>query len=730
MVAQVPYDTVTVVDPQNFTLANTIDTSLVQIISRKAGLNRRINFQTVKNYATPDITLAWLGIDVEDTTGIATTYRDFFVTDNEGEVWFVDNAGRARKLYDPSQFQDLTISDDTIYISDGNFAILPGIASSRIDSISYYGDTLRIYEGGDTIPFTAEIVVVAGISDLNGLADVDTTGIGANDLLRWNGTDWVPVSPVQFIWEQNLPYGQGLVSRMAYFQDDTTLAYTAITYSTTEWDASALTGAIGLASGTTAQRPAGAAGKVRYNSDLGDLEFYNGSAWRSLPESSDNAFTAGQFIITNPAGILSDTTAAGALSMIGGVGGTGASPQVAYWSGASTLTGHTNLLWDGTELSVGTTNSTYTLELGTGGVRFGLQSAAPTGAEGVMYWDTDAPKGPWVHNGTNWYAVPRASGITFTANRVPYSDGSQLTEDAGLTYDAAGDDLTVGDRVTAQQFYTASTDGQGLNFGGSAVSLVRASGGSPNKKAIFALHNGGNEGCLSFETSTGTARARIGLVGNGNSLYGGSIYYGVGANTYGSIGGATTTYTASLDVAGGDVYVRGGEATTNANAGNLILEGGRFVTTGVGAAGGNPGNVIIRTHEDNDSVNVNSTYRTHMIFSSEYGSRATTQLLNRLATTTGTQVLTMESDTIKYRIENFGAINTTTDASGDVTVTHGMGTTPTIVLITPSGTTPWVCTVHTIGATTFKVRFFAETAGVLTAVGAGTAVTASWLGKT
>ena len=132
--AQVPYDTVTVVDPQNFTLATTIDTALVQVISRKANANRRINFQTIKNYSTPDITLSWLGIDIEDTTGTSATYRDFFVTDNEGEVWFVDNAGSARKLYDPAQFQAVTISNDTLYISDGNFAIIPGSSASAIDS--------------------------------------------------------------------------------------------------------------------------------------------------------------------------------------------------------------------------------------------------------------------------------------------------------------------------------------------------------------------------------------------------------------------------------------------------------------------------------------------------------------------------------------------------------------------------------------------------------------------
>ena len=723
--AQVPYDTVTVVDPQNFTLATTIDTALVQVISRKAGLNRRINFQTVKSYSTPDITLAWLGIDIEDTTGIATTYRDFFVTDNEGEVWFVDNAGRARKLYDPAQFQDLTISDDTIYISDGNFAILPGIASSRIDSISYYGDTLRIYEGGDTIPFKAEIVAGAGISDLNDLADVDTAGIGANDLLRWNGTDWVPVSPVQFIWEQNIPYGQGLTDRTAYYSNDTTLTYTAITYSATEWNAGALTGATGIASGTTAQRPAGVAGKMRFNSDLSDLEFYNGSAWRSLPESSANAFTAGQFIIANPAGILSDTTAAGVLSMIGGVGGTGASPQVAYWSGTSTLTGHANFLWDGSQLSVGTTNSDYTMELGTGGVRIAGQSAAPTGASGVAYYDTDDN---WFygHNGTAFHFFARSDDVDPGAGRVWFQNAANTAQstDAGITYDAAGDDLTVVDRITGAQFYTAVTAGQGFNFGTSSVSILATATGGTATKINVNLHSGGNEGNIVFQEAGGTDRAMIGMY---NASTG--AVTGVFSNRFSGLAdGGSVTYTAgnnSAGGAGGSTTVSAGSGQNDNNAGNLILQAGQIIS-GSSTTGGNPGSIFIKTYRDADSLNHNATLRTHMIFSSDYGSRATTQIVNRLATTTGTQVLTMEGDTLKYRIENFGAISTSTDGSGDVTVTHGMGTTPTAVLVTPTGTTAWIVSVHTIGATTFKVRFYDAAGAAVTS----TAVTATWLGKT
>jgi hypothetical protein len=44
----------------------------------------------------------------------------------------------------------------------------------------------------------------------------------------------------------------------------------------------AATGALYLPSGTTAQRPTAATGQWRYNTDLGVLEYYNGTAWYSV----------------------------------------------------------------------------------------------------------------------------------------------------------------------------------------------------------------------------------------------------------------------------------------------------------------------------------------------------------------------------------------------------------------------------------------------------------------
>lgn len=60
-----------------------------------------------------------------------------------------------------------------------------------------------------------------------------------------------------------------------------------------------------------------------------------------------------------------------------------------------------------------------------------------------------------------------------------------------------------------------------------------------------------------------------------------------------------------------------------------------------------------------------------------------------------------------YINEARGAVTATTDANGDIAITHGMSGTPTVVLATRSlALTTGEIQVHTIGATTFNIRFW------------------------
>jgi len=62
-----------------------------------------------------------------------------------------------------------------------------------------------------------------------------------------------------------------------------------------------------------------------------------------------------------------------------------------------------------------------------------------------------------------------------------------------------------------------------------------------------------------------------------------------------------------------------------------------------------------------------------------------------------------------------GVTTDTTDGSGDITVTHGALSTPVGIKITIHGTTAGFAQPHTIGATTFKVRFMNDAGAAITA---------------
>lgn len=529
--------------------------------------------------------------------------------------------------------------------------------------------------------------------------------------------------------------GTGNENRTTYWDTDTTLAATSITYSATEWDAVALTGALGLPSGTTLQRPAGVAGKMRFDSDLGDLQFYNGSAWRSLPESSANAFTAGQFIIANPAGILSDTTAAGALSMMGGTSGSGASPQVAYWSGASTLTGHANFLWDGTDLSVGTTSSSYTLSVGTGGVYVTPQSAAVTGVEGAGYWDSDAPKGMWWHDGTAFRATVWGDAPSWASTRIPYSDGAKLVTASNFLYD--GDQMAV----NSTSVETASA----LVVNGNIRSRNSAGTGTGEyylhhtREDIYAIDT---DDALSLHTNDLTS-SRVSFYYGNTKFAHTSLDEGFRQTHFSSLStsaSATVTFMGNdaSSGAGGIPILRGGTgSSSNDNGGNVQIYGGRNKSENFSAGyTGVPGHTIIYMWSDTNATAASSFHRALEVHSgltsaADFGRVQFHKYGDGARTGTPTYYSAWDTDGkfVEVSPASFGivgAISTSTDGSGDVTVTHSMGTTPTAVLVTPTGTTAWIVSVHTIGATTFKVRFYDAAGAAVTS----TAVTATWLGKT
>lgn len=81
---------------------------------------------------------------------------------------------------------------------------------------------------------------------------------------------------------------------------------------------------------------------------------------------------------------------------------------------------------------------------------------------------------------------------------------------------------------------------------------------------------------------------------------------------------------------------------------------------------------------------------------------------------------------INYR-GDYGEESTTTDASGDITITYDSLNTPTYISAQVTGTTAYVTTVHTITGTTFKIRVFEISGGAFSPVAMGTSVTIKWM---
>lgn len=111
------------------------------------------------------------------------------------------------------------------------------------------------------------------------------------------------------------------------------------------------TGAIRIPAGLTAQRPsssplAPATGMIRFNTDVNKLEYYNGTAWYSLVDSS---VISGPTGATGPAGPSGGPTGATGPAGPGGI--PGGPPGSIQFNDGGTFGGSSNVTWDGSQLN-------------------------------------------------------------------------------------------------------------------------------------------------------------------------------------------------------------------------------------------------------------------------------------------------------------------------------------------------------------------------------------------
>jgi hypothetical protein len=119
--------------------------------------------------------------------------------------------------------------------------------------------------GNPTVALNGALAALAGLSGTGILALQNTSSVGGIQILGTSN-------------QINVANGNGAGNPTISISDDPTLPGT---------------GAVLMPGGTTAERPSGTAGQVRFNSDTGFMEYYTGSMWANLSAGASIANNIG-----------------------------------------------------------------------------------------------------------------------------------------------------------------------------------------------------------------------------------------------------------------------------------------------------------------------------------------------------------------------------------------------------------------------------------------------------
>jgi hypothetical protein len=387
--------------------------------------------------------------------------------------------------------------------------------------------------------------------------------------------------------------------------------------------------------------------------------------------------------------------------------GGGTSGTLPIWTGGNTL-GNSSI----TEAS-GVLSSSLTGALK---LPAGTDAQDPVWSAGMLRYNTTSA-GFQGYNTAERY-LPWADADNWTVKSIPFSDGNQLTTDiADFLYDSGTDQLSaqwmkIGDALTSngqgalhvegvRGDFTAYISGKGTtNFNATLFTTTNDVDVWPT--FIVAPENSLRPTLLLGETNTGkrtTQKQAIYIAGMNSTNTAGGFQVGVGGGR-----GISWEYNSAIGPAAEPAY---------------DFESARIIPVCINDHYGNF-DIALRFYA------VKSNTLTYMM---DLDSAGMILPLYSAGTLTGTPASTAAFNSSGRLIqvpEKWGTISTSTDASGDIVVTHGMGTTPTSVQVTVTGTTPYVVTVHSIDATNFTVRFYDMTGAAVTS----TAVTATWHAKT
>jgi hypothetical protein len=359
----------------------------------------------------------------------------------------------------------------------------------------------------------------------------------------------------------------------------------------------------------------------------------------------------------------------------------------------------------------------------------GTDAQDPVWSAGMLRYNTTS-NGIQGYDGTAERFLPWADADNWANQRIPFSNGSQLTTSADLYFDDATNRLFINAPTSTSQYainINNAGSGSGINISNTNTA-IRINASFPAISigtGLITFDNNASNG-ISASTNNNTYWMDINTTGSSGvpARFRGNrpVSFKNQAST-GNNACIETNHTKNLNAEFENIRISDDE---NWSAGNAYANGGTTIGAGLGIywwynrkenAAGYRYNACTITPiiQNADSLamdiglktalHINNTLTTVSVLDSA-GMLLPLYAAGTLTGTPATSAAFNSSGRLIQVPEKWKTISTTTDASGDVTVTHGMGTTPTSVQVTTTGTANYNTTVHTIGATTFKVRFF------------------------
>jgi len=181
---------------------------------------------------------------------------------------------------DISGFGTMSTQNANAVAITGGTATLTSLTTATVQASNSGGLSLKNSAG------TTQISMGGGGGD-NVSISVSTNLNGSNAQIDISptGTGHVHIKPTGAGSIEIAPTSAGTINNMA-IGGTTAAAATVTTLTATSDSAFTSTGAVQLSSGTTAQRPTGAAGKLRFNTTTTEFEGYNGTSWSSVGGSA------------------------------------------------------------------------------------------------------------------------------------------------------------------------------------------------------------------------------------------------------------------------------------------------------------------------------------------------------------------------------------------------------------------------------------------------------------